>query len=118
MQHVENLTVTLLKKGDIVVVISGKDKGKQGKIVRVMPKTPRVKVEGVNQVKRHTKPTQQNPQGGIQVKELPIHISNVMYLDPKTGKPTRLGRKAKTDPKTKKTRWVRIAKKSGTELEN
>jgi len=99
-----------LKKGDLVAVISGKDKGKQGKITSVILKDNKVIVEGVNSVKRHVKPSQTNPQGGITMKLLPLHASKVMIVDPKTGKPTRIGKK-----KTKEG-YVRIAKKSGTEL--
>jgi large subunit ribosomal protein L24 len=80
-----------VKKGDKVQVISGKDKGKQGVILASFPKNNRVLVEGVNIIKKHSKPTQANPQGGIIEKEAPIHVSNVMALDPKTGVPTRVG---------------------------
>ena len=73
-----------VKKGDKVMVISGKDKGKQGVILAAFPKKDRVIVEGVNMVKKHSKPTQANPQGGILNQEAPIHVSNVMPLDPKT----------------------------------
>jgi large subunit ribosomal protein L24 len=79
-----------VKKGDTVVVIAGKDKGKQGKIITALPKEERVIVEGVNKVKRHTKPSQTNQQGGIITKEAPVHVSNVMIVDPATGKPTRV----------------------------
>jgi len=105
-----------LKTGDLVQVIAGKDKGKQGKIVGVQIKNDRVVVEGVNKVKRHTRPSQQNPQGGILEKEIPIHISNVMIVDPKTGKPSRIGAKKTVDAKTKAEKFVRVAKKSGTVL--
>jgi len=99
-----------LKKGDLVAVISGKDKGKQGKITSVILKDNRVVVEGVNSVKRHVKPDQKNPQGGIILKQLSIHASNVMIVDSKTGKPSRIGKKKTKDG------YVRIAKKSGTEI--
>ena len=99
-----------LKTGDLVLVIAGKDKGKQGKITSVITKDNKVIVEGVNSVKRHLKASQTNPQGGIQLKQLPIHASNVMIVDPKTGKPSRIGKKKTKDG------FVRIAKKSGTEL--
>ena len=79
-----------VKTGDTVVVISGKDKGKQGKIKAAMPKDGRVVVEGINMIKRHTKPTQANPKGGIIEKEAPIYASKVMLLDPETKKPTRV----------------------------
>lgn len=80
-----------VKKGDKVTVISGKDKGKQGVILAAYPKENRVLVEGVNIVKKHSKPSQVNPQGGILSFEAPIHVSNVMPIDPKTGNPTRVG---------------------------
>lgn len=100
-----------VKKGDKVQVISGKDKGKQGVILAAFPKNNRVLVEGVNIVKKHSKPTQANPQGGIIEKEAPIHVSNVMALDPKTGVPTRVGYQLVDGKK------VRIAKKSGELLD-
>jgi large subunit ribosomal protein L24 len=78
-----------VKKGDTVVVLAGKDKGKKGKIVEAMPKKSRVIVEGVNKVKRHTKPSQSNPQGGIITKEAPIASSNVMLVCPACKKPCR-----------------------------
>lgn len=100
-----------VKKGDKVQVISGKDKGKQGVILEAYPKKDRVLVEGVNVVKKHSKPTQLNPQGGIISQEAPIHVSNVMPIDPKTGQPTRVGYKVVDGKK------VRIAKKSGEALD-
>ncbi|MDP4104612.1 MAG: 50S ribosomal protein L24 [Bacillota bacterium] len=80
-----------VKKGDKVRVISGKDKGKTGVILAAYPKESRVLVEGINIVKKHTKPSQVNPQGGIINQEAPIHVSNVMPIDPKSGNPTRVG---------------------------
>jgi large subunit ribosomal protein L24 len=100
-----------VKKGDKVQVISGKDKGKQGVILEAYPKLNRVLVEGVNVVKKHAKPSQANPQGGILSQEAPIHASNVMPLDPKTGVPTRVGYKEVDGKK------VRVAKKSGETLD-
>ncbi|MGO4890128.1 50S ribosomal protein L24 [Anaerobacillus sp. MEB173] len=100
-----------VKKGDTVKVISGKDKGKQGVILESFPKKERVLVEGVNMVKKHAKPSQDNPQGGILNKEAPIHASNVMPIDPKSGEPTRVGYKVENGKK------VRIAKKSGEVLD-
>ncbi|WP_044895203.1 50S ribosomal protein L24 [Bacillus alveayuensis] len=100
-----------VKKGDKVQVISGKDKGKQGVVLAAFPKKNRVLVEGVNIVKKHAKPSQLNPQGGIISKEAPIHVSNVMPLDPKTGTPTRVGYKIVDGKK------VRYAKKSGEILD-
>jgi len=82
-----------VKKGDKVRVISGKDKGKTGVILASYPKDSRVLVEGVNIVKKHSKPSQVNPQGGIISFEAPIHVSNVMPIDPKSGNPTRVGYK-------------------------
>lgn len=100
-----------VKKGDKVMVISGKDKGKQGIILEAFPKKDRVVVEGVNIVKKHAKPSQVNPQGGIIETEAAIHVSNVMPIDPKTGEPTRVGY-AVVDGKK-----VRVAKKSGETLD-
>jgi len=80
-----------VKKGDKVRVISGKDKGKTGVVLAAYPKDSRVLIEGVNIVKKHSKPSQSNPQGGIISFEAPIHVSNVMPIDPKTGNPTRVG---------------------------
>lgn len=100
-----------VKKGDKVVVISGKDKGKQGNILEAYPKNNRVLVEGVNIVKKHSKPSQLNPQGGIISKEAAIHVSNVMPLDPKSGTPTRVGYKVEDGKK------VRVATKSGESLD-
>lgn len=100
-----------VKKGDKVQVISGKDKGKQGVILESYPKKERVLVEGVNMVKKHSKPSQANPQGGIINQEAPIHVSNVMPLDPKTKTPTRVGYQVIDGKK------VRVAKKSGEVLD-
>jgi len=100
-----------VKKGDKVQVISGKDKGKQGVILESYPKKNRVLVEGVNIVKKHAKPSQVNPQGGITDIEASIHVSNVMPLDPKTNEPTRVGYTTVDGKK------VRIAKKSGEPLD-
>ncbi|MCX6126049.1 MAG: 50S ribosomal protein L24 [Proteobacteria bacterium] len=99
-----------LKKNDQVIVIAGKDKGKTGKIDRVARKTDRVFVEGVNIVSRNTKPSMQNQDGGIVEKTMSIHISNVMLVDPKSKKPTRIGYKIEGGKK------VRFAKDSGTIL--
>lgn len=96
-----------IKKGDQVVVLAGKDKGKKGEVLRVIPEDSRVVVAGVNVVTKHVKPSQTSA-GGIQKTELPVHISNVAVADPKTGKPTRVGFKVLKDGKK-----VRVAKKSG-----
>lgn len=101
-----------VKKGDTVVVISGKDKGKEGKIIATEPKKERVFVEGVNIVKRHTKPSQANPQGGIIEKEAPIHVSNVMVIDPETKKATRIKKVEQKDGS-----FARAAVKSGALLD-
>lgn len=82
-----------VKKGDTVLVLSGKDKGKQGKIVEALPKKSKVVVEGVNKVKRHTKPNQKAPQGGILVKEAPMHVAKVMLVCPACSKATRIAKK-------------------------
>lgn len=82
-----------VKKGDTVLVLSGKDKGKQGKIVEASPKKSKVIVEGVNKVKRHTKPSQSAPQGGIIVKEAPMHVAKVMLVCPACAKATRIAKK-------------------------
>lgn len=100
-----------VKKGDKVKVLSGKDRGKEGTILEAYPKKERVLVEGVNMVKIHAKPSQDNPQGGILNQEAPIHASNVLPIDPKTGEPTRVGYEVKDGKK------VRIAKKSGEPLD-
>jgi large subunit ribosomal protein L24 len=100
-----------VKKGDKVQIISGKDKGKQGVILEAYPSKNRVIVEGINVVKKHSKPTQVNPQGGIVEQEAAIHVSNVMPLDPKSNEPTRVGYKVENGKK------IRIAKKSGESLD-
>ena len=102
-----------LRKNDSVVVISGKDKGARGKILKVLPAVDKVIIEGVHKVKRHTKPTQKQQQGGIIEKELPIHASKVMLLDTKTDKPTRI--RMTRDKDGNKTR---VAARSGAVLES
>lgn len=100
-----------VKKGDKVKVITGKDKGKEGVVLAAFPKKDRVIIEGVNIVKKHVKPNQLNPQGGIVSLEAAIHISNVMLIDPKSGEPTRVGFKIEDGKK------VRVAKKSGVVID-
>ena len=100
-----------IKKGDIVFVNTGDDKGKSGRVLRVLVKEQRAVVEGVNMVSKHTKPSAKNPQGGIEKKEAPIHISNLNVIDPKSGKPTRIGRKLDENGSL-----VRYSKKSGEEI--
>ncbi len=96
-----------IKKGDKVIVITGKDKGKTGEVTKAMPTENKVVVSGVNVSKRHQKPSQENA-GGIISKEMPIHVSNVALVDPKTGKATRIAFKSEEGG-----RKVRIAKRSG-----
>ena len=96
-----------IKKGDKVTVITGREKGKSGEVLRVMPKHERVVVQGVNLVKRHQRPTPNNP-GGIIEKEATIHISNVAHVDPRSSQPTRVGLKV-----VEGGRKVRVAKRSG-----
>ncbi len=96
-----------IKKGDRVVILTGRDKGRQGAVLKVLPKESRVLVEGLNIVQRHTRPTQGDPQGGIKSKEAALHISNVAVVDPKSGAATRVGFRVEDGKK------VRFAKKSG-----
>lgn len=100
-----------IKKGDNVVVITGNSRGQKGKVLEVIRKTDRAIVEGVNMVKKHTKPNAANPQGGIIEQEAPVHISNLMLVDPKSGEATRIGRRQDADGKL-----VRYSKKSGEEI--
>ena len=102
-----------IKKGDMVKVIAGRDKDKEGKVIAVNKKDNTLLVEGVNMVKRHTKPSQTNPQGGIIEKEAPINVSNVMILDPESKKPTRIRKEKQADGS-----YVRVAVKSGAVLDN
>ncbi|MEG1634620.1 MAG: 50S ribosomal protein L24 [Rikenellaceae bacterium] len=100
-----------IKKGDTVYVNSGESRGQQGKVLEVLIAKSRAVVEGVNMVSKHAKPSAKNPQGGIVKQEAAIHISNLQPLDPKSGKPTRVGRKLND-----KGKLVRYAKKSGEEI--
>jgi large subunit ribosomal protein L24 len=102
-----------VRKNDTVIVISGNSRGKTGKVLKLFPVKSRVIVEGVNIIKRHTKPSQRSPQGGIVQKEAPIHISNVMVIDPKSGKPTRVGGASVIDPGTGRKKHVRVARVNG-----
>jgi large subunit ribosomal protein L24 len=110
MEKKKNVKLNI-RKGDLVKVIAGDSKGQQGKVVEVVTKTNRVLVEGANMVSKHTKPNAANPNGGINKMEAPIHISNVMLVDPKSGNATRIARKRDEDGKV-----IRIAKKSGEEI--
>ena len=105
------MTKLHIKKNDTVVVLAGEDKGKTGKVHKVLVEKNRALVEGVNMVSKSTKPSAKNPQGGIVKQEAPIHISNLSLVDPKSGKATRVGIKVTEDGKK-----VRIAKKSGEEI--
>ncbi|NBC88658.1 MAG: 50S ribosomal protein L24 [Alphaproteobacteria bacterium] len=100
-----------VRKGDSVVVLSGKDKGRTGTVARVLPRESKVVVEGINVVARHRKPSQQNPQGGIDRSPAPMHISKVALADPKDGKPTRVRFEEKDGKK------VRVAVKSGETID-
>ena len=100
-----------IKKGDSVVVLSGKDKGRTGTVQQVLPKDGKVIVEGINVITRHRKPSQQNPQGGIERKPAPMHVSKVAVADPKDGSPTRVRFEEKDGKK------VRVAVKSGETID-
>ncbi|MBP8790114.1 MAG: 50S ribosomal protein L24 [Breznakibacter sp.] len=100
-----------IKKGDIVIVNAGENRGQEGKVLQVFPSTQRAIVEGVNLVSKHTKPNAANPNGGIVKQEAPIHISNLNVKDPSTGTATRVGRRL-----DEKGKLVRYSKKSGEEI--
>jgi len=100
-----------IKKGDTVMVITGESKGQKGRVLEVDRKKDRALVEGVNMVSKHTKPNSKAPQGGIVKKEASIHLSNLMLMDPTSGKPTRIGKKLND-----KSKLVRYSKKSGEEI--
>jgi large subunit ribosomal protein L24 len=100
-----------IKKGDTVMVITGESKGQKGRVLEVDRDKNRALVEGVNTVSKHTKPNAKSPQGGILKKEAPIHLSNLMLVDPASGKPTRIGRRLND-----KDKLVRYSKKSGEEI--
>lgn len=102
-----------IKKGDKVAITAGKDKGKRGEVVKVFPSDSKILVGGVNIVKKHIRPSKAYPSGGIVEKEMPIHISNVGIIDPKTSLPTRVGYKVLVDGKK-----VRVAKRSGEIIDN
>ncbi|HAD87396.1 MAG TPA: 50S ribosomal protein L24 [Rhodospirillaceae bacterium] len=103
--------VATIKKGDKVVVLTGRDKGKEGEVLKVLPTDNRAVVQGINRMKRHTRPTQTSA-GGIIEQEAPIHLSNLAHMDPKDGKPTRVGTKILKDG-----RKVRFAKRSGEQID-
>lgn len=100
-----------IRKNDMVQVMAGKDKGKTGEVLRVFPKKNRATVRGLNMVKRHLKPNQQRQQGGIVEKEAPLHLSNIMPLDPEDGRPTRVGFRIAERKK------VRVSRRTGKVLD-
>jgi large subunit ribosomal protein L24 len=106
------MAIAHVRKGDTVVVVAGKERGKKGKVLRVIPEKGRVVVERINMIKKHQKPTQKIRQGGIIEREGAIHLSNVMLVDPSSSKPTRVGMKALSDGKK-----VRVARRSGEMLD-
>jgi large subunit ribosomal protein L24 len=106
------MAIAHVRKGDTVVVVAGKERGKKGKVLRVIPEKGRVVVERINMVKKHQRPTQKVRQGGIIEREGSIHLSNVMLVDPGSDKPTRVGMKALSDGKK-----VRVARRSGEMLD-
>ena len=106
------MAIAHVRKGDTVMVVAGKERGKKGKVLRVIPEKGRVVVERLNMIKKHQKPTQKIRQGGIIEREGAIHLSNVMLVDPNSDKPTRVGMKALSDGKK-----VRVARRSGEMLD-
>ena len=106
------MAIAHVRKGDTVVVVAGKERGKKGKVLRVIPEKGRVVVERLNLIKKHQRPTQKVRQGGIIEREGSIHLSNVMLVDPSSEKPTRVGMKALADGKK-----VRVARRSGEMLD-
>jgi large subunit ribosomal protein L24 len=106
------MAIAHVRKGDTVMVVAGKERGKKGKVLRVIPEKSRVVVERLNMIKKHQRPTQKVRQGGIIEREGSIHLSNVMLVDPNSDKPTRVGMKALSDGKK-----VRVARRSGEMLD-
>lgn len=104
------MSMAKIKKGDTVIVLAGKDKGREGEVLKVLPKQDRVVVSGVNIITRHVAPSQLDPEGGLKRSEASVHVSNVAIKDPSTGKPTRVGFEVRDGEK------VRIAKGSGEVL--
>ena len=104
------MSMAKIRKGDRVVILTGKDKGREGQVVKSLPKDGKVVVSGVNMISRHTKPSQADPEGGVKRREAPIHVSNVAIKDPKTGKPARVGFEVRDGKK------VRVLKGSGEVL--
>jgi large subunit ribosomal protein L24 len=110
MEKKKNVKLNI-RKGDLVKVMAGDSKGQQGKVLQVILKDSRILVEGANMVSKHTKPNAANPNGGINKQEAPIHVSNIMLIDPKSGNATRISKKRDENGKV-----IRIAKKSGEEI--
>ena len=106
------MAIAHVRKGDTVIVVAGKERGKKGKVLRVIPEKGRVVIERINMIKKHQRPTQKVRQGGIIEREGSIHLSNVMLVDPGSDKPTRVGMKALSDGKK-----VRVARRSGEMLD-
>lgn len=106
------MAIAHVRKGDTVIVVAGKERGKKGKVLRVIPEKGRVVVERINMIKKHQRPTQKIRQGGIIEREGAIHLSNVMLMDPSSDRPTRVGMKALSDGKK-----VRVARRSGEMLD-
>jgi large subunit ribosomal protein L24 len=106
------MAIAHVRKGDTVIVVAGKERGKKGKVLRVIPEKGRVVVERINMIKKHQRPTQKIRQGGIIEREGAIHLSNVMLVDPGSDKPTRVGMKTLSDGKK-----VRVARRSGEMLD-
>ncbi len=106
------MAIAHVRKGDTVMVVAGKERGKKGKVLRVIPEKGRVVIERINMIKKHQRPTQKVRQGGIIEREGSIHLSNVMLMDPGSDKPTRVGMKALSDGKK-----VRVARRSGEMLD-
>ena len=104
------MSMAKIRKGDTVVVLTGKDKGREGEVVKALPKDGKVVVSGVNMIARHTKPSQADPEGGVKRREAAINVSNVAIKDPKTGKPARVGFEVRDGKK------VRVLKGSGEVL--
>ena len=102
------MAIAHVRKGDTVIVVAGKERGKRGRVLRVIPEKSRVVIERINMIKKHQRPTQRLRQGGIIEREGPIHLSNVMLVDPTSGKPTRIGSRELSGDKK-----VRVARKSG-----
>lgn len=113
IKKVKNGAKLHIRKGDTAIVISGNDKGKKGKVLEVVREKNRVIIEGVNMITKHVKPSANNPEGGIERTEAPVHISNIMIVDPSNGEPTRVGRKLNDGGKVQ-----RFSKKTGELIKN